>query len=133
MTEPIYIEAGQRWSYAGSVEWPGWTRHAKDDQEPISELLAVAPRYQAALAMCGLDFVSPEDPEGVEVVARLAGNSGTDRGVPSMVPEADGRPLDDAEADRLASILAATWRAFDTVVEAAQGNAFANGPAGWGA
>jgi hypothetical protein len=132
VAEPIYIERGKRWSYAVALEWPGWARHAKGDGDPVAELVGVAPRYQAALGLSGLAFDAPSDPSGVEVVEILEGNSGTEWGVPSVVPAADERPLDAAATDRLAAILQATWLAFDRAVEAAQGFELRKGPRGGG-
>jgi hypothetical protein len=130
--ERIYVEQGKRWSYAVAVEWPGWCRHARGDGDPVAELIAVAPRYQAALAMRGLPFAPPSGVAGVEVVEVLEGNSGTEWGVPSVVPAADLRPLDEAETQRLAAILQATWLAFDRAVEEAEGHDLRKGPRGGG-
>jgi hypothetical protein len=132
MREPVYIEQGKRWSYAVAVEWPGWCRHAKGDQEPIAELLAVASRYQAALAMSDIPFTAPSDEGELEVIEVLEGNSGTEWGVPSRVPAADERTLDGASTERLAAILQATWSAFDRAVDAAQGHELRKGPRGGG-
>jgi hypothetical protein len=132
MTEPIYIEQGKRWSYAVALEWPGWCRHARGDGDPVAELVAVAPRYQAALAMSDIPFHPPNGPADLEVIEVLQGNSGTEWGVPSVVPAADERPLDGATTDRLAAILQATWLAFDRAVDAAQGHELRKGPRGGG-
>jgi hypothetical protein len=132
MPEPIYIERGKRWSYAVALEWPGWARHARGDGDPVAELIAVGPRYQAALAMRDLSFEPPADASGVEVVEILEGDSGTEWGIPSIVPAADHRPLGDAETERLLSILEATWLAFDHAVEAAEGHELRKGPRGGG-
>jgi hypothetical protein len=130
--EPVYVEQGKRWSYAVALDWPGWARHARGDGDPVAELVAVAPRYQAALDLSGIAFDPPGDTAGLEVVEVLEGNSGTEWGVPSVVPAADERPLDPAEADRLAGILQATWLAFDHAVEASEGHELRKGPRGGG-
>jgi hypothetical protein len=132
MHEPVYIERGKRWSYAVALDWPGWARHAKGDGDPVAELLAVAPRYQAALAFAGLAFEPPTAASELDVVDVLEGDSGTEWGIPSVVPAADHRALDPASTDRLAAILQATWVAFDRAVEAAQGHELRKGPRGGG-
>ena len=129
MAEPIYLETGRKWSFAGAIEWPGWCRHAKGDGDPVAELVAYGARYREALALEGIDFDPPSD---LEVVEELTGNSGTDWGVPSVVPDADRRPLDGTESDRQLAILRATWTAFDKAVVEAQGHALRKGPRGGG-
>ena len=127
MAEPVYLETSRKWSFAVAVEWPGWCRHAKGEGDPLAELVAVSDRYRDALALGGVRF---EPPAEVEVVAVLEGNSGTEWGVPSVVPEADHRPLADAEVERHVAILRAAWQAFDNAVEGAQGHELRSGPRG---
>jgi hypothetical protein len=130
MREPIYVETGVRWSYAGAIEWPGWCRHAKGDAGPVAELAAVAPRYETALARSGLRFDPPMGPADLEVVEHLAGNSGTEWGVPSVVPAANQRALDLPEVERQAAILQAAWLAFDEAVREPHGHRLRMGPRG---
>jgi hypothetical protein len=66
------------------------------------------------------------------VTERLPGNATTDFGAPAVPPRADGRPLSDAELDRLRALLGAGWRAFDRAVEAARGHRLRAGPRGGG-
>ena len=86
MAEPIYLETGRKWSFAGAIEWPGWCRHAKGDVDPIAELVAYGARYREALALEGIDLDPPSD---LEVVEELTGNSGW---------EIEDRRLDEPEA-----------------------------------
>ena len=60
------------------------------------------------------------------------GGSGTDFGVPStLTHEADARPVDGAEAERLASIVDAAWATFDRVAAGAPA-VLRKGPRGGG-
>lgn len=68
----------------------------------------------------------------LRVSERLEGGSGTDFGVPSVIPEADRAALDAAELDGLESVLGAAWQAFDRAVEAAMGRTLRTGPRGGG-
>lgn len=129
MSEPIYLETSPKWSYAVAVEWPGWARHAKGQADPIEALLDCGERYGAVLAAAGIPFHVPEE---LEVIAVLEGDYGTEWGVPSVVPEADHRPLDQAEAERQVAILRAAWQAFDTAVDATEGHELRKGPRGGG-
>lgn len=129
VAEPIYVETSRTWSYAVAVDWPGWCRHAKGTADPVEQLLAYADRYEAALAQTGVRFRRPAE---VEIVEFLEGDKGTEWGVPSIVPAADHRPVDDAEADRLAAVLQAAWLTFDQAVDAAAGHPLRKGPRGGG-
>lgn len=132
MPEPIYLEVGTKWSFAGSIEWPGWTRHAKGADDPVAALLGCATRYGKVLSGTGLSFDPPASADALDVIEVLEGNSGTEWGVPSVVPDAERRPVSATEADRLVTILQATWTAFDEAVSAAEGYALRTGPRGGG-
>lgn len=112
MTEPlaVYIEIGAKRTFAGAVEWPGWSRSGRDEAEAIAALLTYAPRYAKVVKTAKLAFGPPSD---VEVVERLKGGSGTDFGVPSDTPAADKRPLKPAELDRQSRLWTASWHVFD--------------------
>ena len=137
MTERIavVVETGAKRTFAGAVDWPGWSRAASSEDEAIASLLAYAGRYRAALAAGAVPGpLPPSDAEGIEVdvVERVAGSSGTDFGVPSHPPSADERPLDSAGAKRLVAILEAGWAAFDAAAAAAEGHDLRLGPRGGG-
>lgn len=129
MSEPIYLETSRTWSYAVAIEWPGWARHARGAADPIEALLDCGPRYGSVLAAAGIPF---EVPAELEVTAVLEGDSGTEWGVPSIVSDADHRPLDAAEVERQVAILRAAWQAFDDAVISAAGHELRAGPRGGG-
>jgi hypothetical protein len=106
----VYLEIGPKRTFAGAVEWPGWCRSGRGEDEAIAALLAYAPRYALVAAAAGLTASAAAD---ADVVERLKGGSGTDFGVPSVAPVADDRPLDAAELDRQSRLLSASWQAFD--------------------
>ncbi|MDP9467408.1 MAG: hypothetical protein M3P32_01530 [Chloroflexota bacterium] len=112
MTQPlaVYLEIGDKRTFAGAIEWPGWSRSGRGEEEALAALLAYAPRYGAVVGAAGLSAPAAKD---VEVVERLKGGSGTDFGVPSVAPEADDRPMSAAALDRQSRLLAASWQAFD--------------------
>jgi hypothetical protein len=68
---------------------------------------------------------------GLEVTERAEGSSGTAFGVPSAIAAADRRPVGDAEAARLAAIVAAAWATFDDVAAGAPAE-LRKGPRGGG-
>jgi hypothetical protein len=136
MTErlAVYVEVGAKRTFAGAIDWPGWTRAGKDEPEAIDTLLAYADRYAAALASGGIGGfpVDRGDDLVPAVVERVAGGSGTDFGVPSQPTSRDAGPTDVADARRLVAILEAAWGAFDAAVGTASGHELRLGPRGGG-
>ena len=125
----VAIEAGDKKVFASAVDWPGWSRSGKTQEAAIESLLAYAPRYGAAVARAGLELPSSFD---VDVVEEGRGGSGTDFGVPSALTyAADARPVDAAEAERLAWIVEAAWSTLDAVAATAPAE-LRKGPRGGG-
>jgi hypothetical protein len=128
----VYLEVGKKRTFAGAVEWPGWCRSGKSEEEALQGLLDYASRYARVLRGTTIEFRQPEALETLKVIERLEGNATTDFGAPAIAPTADERPIDEAELKRLTSILEACWRTFDWVVEAAEGKELRKGPRGGG-
>lgn len=128
----VYLEIGDRKTFAGALEWPGWCRSGREAEAALAALVEYGPRYQQALAGSGLEFELPKRADELEVVEELQGDSTTDFGAPGAWPEYDSQPLTEAQAERLKSILRACWRAFDQAVQAAEGRELRKGPRGGG-
>ncbi len=130
MTErlTVAIEGTGKKVFASALDWPGWSRSGKTPEAAIEALLAYAPRYEPVLRAAGLAIPSSFD---VEVVEQLEGGSGTEFGVPSRPTQADTRPADAAEGDRLAKIVTAAWTTFDRIASAAPAE-LRKGPRGGG-
>src|SRR5262249_12260846 len=124
----VALESAPKKTFATALDWPGWSRSAKTDDLAIEALLAYAPRYAAVASAAGLPF--PESLEA-EVVERSAGGSGTESGVPTRTHELDTRPVDAAEALRLAAVVEAAWLNFDKVAAKAP-TELRKGPRGGG-
>jgi hypothetical protein len=127
----VYVEVGQRRTFAGVLEWPGWIRGGRDEASALATLLAYGLRYAAVVEPFELRLDPPAGLEGLVVVERLPGDGTTDFGAPSIVPSADERPVE-GDADRLAAILRACWRAFERAVAAGEGKELRRGPRGGG-
>jgi hypothetical protein len=128
----VYLEVGQKKMFAGALDWPGWCRGARDERTALTTLVEYAPRYAKIFSRTTIDFVPPNDPTAFAVVERLAGNSTTDFGAPDVAPARDAEPFGEAARERTEAILAAIWRAFDRVVQAAEGKELRKGPRGGG-
>lgn len=128
----IYLEIGNRRTLVGALDWPGWCRLNKDETSALQSLLEYGSRYADVLRATQLDFQAPSDVSAFEIMERLKGSATTDFGVPDKHPTSDSQPLDDAELQRLQTILKACWNAFDLAVEKAKGKVLRTGPRGGG-
>jgi hypothetical protein len=124
----IGLESTPKKTFASALDWPGWSRSGKTDELAIENLLAYAIRYVPVVREAGLEFPDAFD---VDVVERTDGGAGTEFGVPSVIHDADRRPVDAGEADRLASIVEAAWATFDRVAAGAPAE-LRKGPRGGG-
>ncbi|HWD73415.1 MAG TPA: hypothetical protein VG779_12890 [Actinomycetota bacterium] len=131
MTVPVYLEVGARRVFAGALEWPGWIRSAKTEDQALDALAAAAPRYAPVVALAGLALPSAAKRAGFEVVERISGDATTDFGAPSAIPEADRRPLTGKQARRVADLVGACWTYLDRVVAGAPAE-LRKGPRGGG-
>ncbi len=128
----VYLEVGDRRTFAAALDWPGWCRVGRDEAGALQALFEYGPRYARVLRPARLGFQPPNDVSAFVVVDHLKGNATTDFGAPDMAPAGDAQPLDDAELHRLQAILKACWRAFDAAVELAEGKTLRTGPRGGG-
>jgi hypothetical protein len=111
----VYLEVTPRRTFAGAIEWPGWCRAGKTEEEALAALVAYAGRYARAVARSKVGFKPPAAVEDLEVVERLKGNATTEFGAPGIPPAADKRALTAAELRRQSRLLEASWKAFDAV------------------
>jgi hypothetical protein len=109
----VYVEAGPKRTFACAVEWPGWCRSGKTEEEALAALLGHASRYAAAVKSSRVAFTPPAALTELEVVQRVMGGAGTDFGVPSVTPRADKRPMSAADLERQSRLLQASWDTFD--------------------
>ena len=125
----VLVETTPRKAFASALEWPGLSRAGKDEAGAIEALLAAAPRYAEVARAVGEAFET--DDLAVEVAERRDGDATTAFGAPSIVADADRRPVDAAEAARLAALLDAAWAAFERIAAAAP-ESLRKGPRGGG-
>jgi hypothetical protein len=125
----IAEEIGAKKAFAWAIDWPGWARSGKTAELARAALIDYAPRYATVVRLAKLEMPVVDDP--VEIVDSVGGGSGTDFGVPSAITDADRRRVSAAEAERLASLVAAAWTVFDHVAAAAPAS-LRKGPRGGG-
>ncbi len=128
----VYLETGSQKVFATSIEWPGWSRSGKDEKAALAALIDYASRYARVVNGIQPAFDPALSLADLKIVERLPGTSGTDFGAPGAIPAADARPLDDAEFERLTSILQACWLSLDAAAQKAVGHDLRKGPRGGG-
>lgn len=126
---PIAEEVGTKKAFAWAIDWPGWARSGKTAEGARETLLSYAPRYAAVVKVAKLPTSAVNG--DIDVVESVTGGSGTDFGVPSAITDADRRPVTAAEAERLATLVAACWTVFDRVAAASPAS-LRKGPRGGG-
>jgi hypothetical protein len=124
----IAVETGARKVFASALDWPGWSRGARDEERAIQELLAYTDRFGVVAKRAALAF---KPPFAVNVAERLPGGSGTDFGMPAVAAAADHERVTPATAKRFAALLTASWGGFDDVVRSAPAS-LRKGPRGGG-
>jgi hypothetical protein len=123
----VALEVGAKRLFAVALDWPGWARSGRSEEEALERLAEYAARYAKAVGEPGLG----KGPN-FEVVERLEGNATTDFGAPGIPPAADDRPVDGDELARQRGILEAAWKAFDEASRSARGKRLTTGPRGGG-
>src|SRR5688500_5310741 len=102
----VYLEIGKKRTFAGALDWPGWSRSGQDEESALQGLLDYGPRYIRILPK-SLKFHPPAGLSEFKVVERLEGNTTTDFGAPDIAPSNDTKPVDEAELRRLKTLLKA--------------------------
>lgn len=128
----VYLEVGEKQTFAGALDWPGWCRSGRDEEATLQALFAYGPRYARVLRASRLGFKVPSDVSAFVVVERLKGNATTDFGAPAIAPSHDGDRVNADELHDFQKILKACWRAFDAAVKVAGGKSLRTGPRGGG-
>ncbi|WP_432829904.1 hypothetical protein [Dactylosporangium sp. CA-092794] len=124
----IYLETGKKKVFAGSLDWPGWGRFGKSEEDAIEALAAYGARYAPIAAAAGYSF--PAAPR-LAVAERVPGTATTEFGAPDGRPEADGTAVTAAIAGRHTKLLRAAWAAFDAYSATAP-ESLRKGPRGGG-
>ena len=131
MPVEAYVEVGSKRAFAGAIDWPGWCRAGRSEDEALEALLAYGPRYATAIRGTRIAFAPPSKLGTLKVVERLDGDATTDFGAPSIAPAADARAIDRRWLTRQTKLLRASWDAFDRAVDGVRGP-LAKGPRGGG-
>jgi hypothetical protein len=126
----VSIEAADKKAFATAVDWPGWSRSGKTEELAAEALVAYADRYGPVAKLAGETFPTDGGLD-IDVVERLGGGGGTEFGVPSNVTDQDRRKTSARDGDRLARLVEAAWKTFESVAKAAP-EELRKGPRGGG-
>jgi hypothetical protein len=133
MTVRTVVQRGPRQKKvaAFAIDWPGWSRGAKEPGAAIELLETYRDRYRPVAALAGLgaefDAAGP-----LEVVEDHVGVGSTDFWGISFAPSSfEQEPMGDDELERRVSLLDAAWRFFDGVAAHVSAE-LAKGPRGGG-
>lgn len=129
MTTKVYLEVGSKKTFACALDWPGWCRSGKTEEDALDWLTSYADRYEPVAALAGVRF--PKSATKLKVVERVPGSATTDFGAVSAPASADHSPLTASTASRLASLVEASWATFDQVAAGAPAS-LRKGPRGGG-
>jgi hypothetical protein len=125
----IYLEVGEKRTFASAADWPGWCRAGKNEQAALDALAAYASRYAPVAKLAGVAL--PGNATDFKVVERLKGNATTDFGAPGIPAKDESRPLIAEEVKRMSELVAACWAYLDKVVAKAPAT-LRKGPRGGG-
>lgn len=124
----IYIETGPKVVFASAVDWPGYARKGKSDDEAVDALMDYGKRYASVMTKLGF-----KPPKSVKIVERVKGTHGTDFGVLAIEPKVDlTKKISPAEHKKLEKILKASWAAFDAAAKQHARKKLSVGPRGGG-
>ena len=116
---------------AVALDWPGWSRGAKDPAAALELLETYRDRYRPVAVLAGLE--AEFDGAGpLQIVEDHVGVGSTDFWGISFAPSSfEQEPMRDEELDRRLRLLDAAWRYFDSVA-ARVPDELARGPRGGG-
>ena len=126
----IVIETGTKKVFASALDWPGWCRSGRTEEEALATLFAYADRYRLVADLAGARGVLTVA-RAPTIAERLTGNGTTDFGAPDRPAALEREPLTEAECDRQIRLLTACWERFDAVA-ASVSPALRKGPRGGG-
>src|SRR4051794_20180137 len=129
MATRAYLEVGPKRIFACAIDWPGWCRSGKTEDDALEALAAYADRYAPVAAGAKVRF--PKSAANIDVVETVKGSASTDFGVPGEPCADDFKKLTKAQAERQAAFVESAWRVLDRVAKGAP-TSLRKGPRGGG-
>jgi hypothetical protein len=126
----VYLECGKKKVFASALDWPGWSRSGKTEEDALAALAEYAPRYSVVAKEAGVRFPANAGKD-LDVVERVPGTPTTDFGAPGVAASSDSERVTPAAAKRLATLVRAAWTVLDEVAAKAPAE-LRKGPRGGG-
>jgi len=127
----VYLEAGQKRVFACAVDWPGWCRSGRAEEQALEALTTTAFRYAVLAALAGIHFDPVAEVDCIEIAETVTGSATTDFGALDVAPALDAEPVTAPQADRLAVLVQTAWDYFEETA-AASAPVLRKGPRGGG-
>ena len=124
----VVVETGSRRVFASALDWPGWSRTARDQEAALEALLEYAVRFRPVAERAGLRLPARLT---LDVAERVKGNATPDFGAPAIAAAAESERLTKAKADRQVALVEAAWATLDEVAAGAPAS-LRKGPRGGG-
>jgi hypothetical protein len=115
----VYLEVGKKRVFACAVDWPGWCRSGRGEEQALEELATTASRYAVLAALAGVPFDPVAEVDCIEIAETVTGSSTTDFGALDIAPALDAEPVTAQQADRLAALAQTAWDYFEQTAAAA--------------
>jgi len=115
----VYLEMGTKRVFACSVDWPGWCRSGRGEEEALAALATAASRYAVVPALAGVAFDPVHEVDCIAIAEQVTGTAATDFGALDVAPALDSDPGTVQQAERLASLVETAWDYFEQTAAAA--------------
>ena len=109
----VMIETGAKRVFASALDWPGWCRSAKTEEDALAALRQYAERYGRVADHAGVPGAAAA--ADFRVVERLPGTMTTDFGAPDAAAACEREPMTPAECERQIALLRGCWEEFDAI------------------
>src|SRR5262249_59747227 len=76
----VYLETGTKRVFACAVDWPGWCRSGRGEEQALAALATAASRYAVVPALASVTFDPVHEVDCIEIAERVTGTSATDFG-----------------------------------------------------
>jgi hypothetical protein len=126
----VVIETGSKKVFASAIDWPGWSRSGRTEDEALATLATYTARYRAVAERAAVPGVTAAA-TGFDVMDRVDGGGATDFGVPGHPSAHEDEPMTEAECARQVRLLQACWATFDDVASTVSAE-LRKGPRGGG-
>jgi len=114
----VYLEAGQKRVFACAVDWPGWCRSGRGEEQALEALTTTAFRYAVLAALAGIHFDPVAEVDCIEIAETVTGSATTDFGALDVAPALDAEAVTAPQADRLAVLVQTAWDYFEETAAA---------------